>query len=136
MKKFSAITVIFSVLAIAIFGFLVMHPESVDGMARCIAQVVAGANCPAGNSFALSFFHIDAFKSLSLATFAQMLQVLALIAVASVFLLKVIARHSENKVSKYLLSAKEFWAAMCASPLALHQFIRHISFFTHSPCGA
>ena len=143
MRKLSALAILCSIFAIGVFGFLAMHPEGMQKMAGCIAAALAGATCPAGTPLEQSFFHIDAFKALSLATFGDSGWFMLSVAFAAVILAghffpssRPLLSRVKSTLHDFLLSRRDFRAAFFFLPLAFQNILRRFAFFTHSPCLA
>src|SRR3989338_6246337 len=75
MLMFVYILLIFGFLSIAVFGFLGI------GQQGCIAALAKGPACTIPEGLAIADFHVNAFKSFSLAIFSIMLALAAAAAI-------------------------------------------------------
>lgn len=74
-------------IGIAVFGVFAMDHGSDQGHSGCIAATAQGADCPKEeNSLSFLNFHLDAFRSFSMATFGENLASAFLLLIALVLI--------------------------------------------------
>ena len=88
MKSLFIILFISSFIGIAVFGFVGMHHGMQVHDGGCIAATSQGTDCPKqANPVDYAVFHLDAFKSFSLASFRESPLNVFLLAFAALFLI-------------------------------------------------
>lgn len=130
MKLLAALSIL-SFLGIAVFGFLAMGFDGVDGHANCLAATVNGNLCPKANGV-FDFSHLSVFRSFSTATLQTILASAFLIGI--VFLsargLKILnfRRHSlDFPIFNFTREEIQLFSK------ARRSFIRWLAFHENSP---
>jgi hypothetical protein len=91
MKSFLTILLVTSYIGVAVFGFLGMHHKGAHGNGGCIASAARGMDCPKeAGPIDLETFHLDAFRSFSLATLGESITSMLSLAFASLFFLSLV----------------------------------------------
>lgn len=85
--RYLGIFLIIGFIGLAVFGFLGMHSEMQDHNGDCAVATVQGGDCPKqSNLFNYITFHLDIFKSFSIAIFEESLLIFILtIVLLSIF---------------------------------------------------
>jgi hypothetical protein len=131
MKSFLTILLVTSYIGVAVFGFLGMHHKGAHGDGGCIASTARGMDCPKeAGPIDLETFHLDAFKSFSLATFGENIASTLSLAFASLFFLCLVFPAAFFRPLQFVFYRQRFRGSFSRERQAL---IRWLALHENSP---
>ncbi len=94
--KYASIVLLFGFVGVAVFGFLAMNHVGAEGHGGCLAAQARNTECPGSGDSDLGLFHINAFKSFSLAIVLAVLSLAVFFSLSKEKLLVPIAFQGTN----------------------------------------